>query len=124
MKIIKKAAREGYSVCMAGDNSEPGFFPPLNAAVVPSFDIPADYIDDAARQMRFNSESTTDDHAIHLVGYLEKNGNDWYLIKDSGNRARDGRAPGYFFYREDFVKLKMMNIMAHKDVAKEFIIQP
>lgn len=119
MSVIKKAVRWGYTLCIAGDNSEPGFYPPLNSAVIPSFDIPSSFIDDNARQFRFLSESTTDDHAIHLVGYLEKDGKDWYLIKDSGSKCRNGKHKGYMFYHEDFVKLKMMNIMLHKDAAKE-----
>jgi len=121
MKVIKKAVRGGYTLCIAGDNSEPGFYPPLNSAVIPTFDIPSSFIDDYARQFRFLSESTTDDHAIQMVGYLEKDGKDWYLIKDSGSKCRNGKHKGYMFYHEDFVKLKMMNIMVHKDTAKELL---
>lgn len=118
---IRKAVKEEYTLCIAGDNSESGFNPLLDCAVIPSFDIPSPYIDDAARQFRFSNESTSDDHAIHLVGYLEKDGEFWYLIKDSGNKSRNGRHKGYMFYREDFVKLKMMNIMVHKDAVKDLL---
>lgn len=119
MRLARRAVREGYSICLVGDNSEPGFYPPLNVAVVPTFDISSEYIDDSARQLRFSNESTTDDHAIHLVGYMEKDGKDWYLIKDSATQARNGIAPGYMFYHEDFVRLKMLTIMVHKDAAGE-----
>ena len=123
--LIRQAVRSGFTMCIVGDNSEPGFLQDINCAVIPDFDIPAAFINDDARQMRFENESTTDDHAIHVVGYLEKDGANWYLIKDSGNRSRNGRHPGYMFYREDFIKLKMMNIMIHKDalgeLAKRFL---
>lgn len=118
MKIIKTSIRNGYSVCMVGDNSEPGFYPQLDVAMVPTFDIPAEYIDENVRQFRFSNESTTDDHAIHLVGFLEKDGKDWYLIKDSGTKAQNGKHKGYMFYHEDFVRLKMLSILVHKDMLK------
>jgi bleomycin hydrolase len=121
IKIIKKAVREGYTVSIAGDTSEAGLYDRLNVAMVPTFDIPSDYIDEYARQFRFSNESTTDVHAIHLVGYLEKDGKDWYLIKDSGTGAQNGKIKGYFFYHEDYVKLKMLNYMVHKDIVKEIV---
>jgi bleomycin hydrolase len=113
--VIRNAVRKGFTVCIVGDNSEPGFVPAFNAAAIPSFDIPSEGIDDAARQLRFTNGNTTDDHAIHLVGYLEKSGQNWYLIKDSATRAQNAPRPGYMFYHEDFVKLKMMNLMVHRD---------
>ncbi|MDI6783155.1 MAG: C1 family peptidase [bacterium] len=121
MQIIKTAVRNGYTVCIVGDVSESGYEPQLNIVMVPTYDIPPGYIDENARQVRFSSRRTTDDHAIHLVGYLEKDGKDWYLVKDSGSSARNGKKQnqGYFFYNEDYVKLKMMNLIVHKDIIKE-----
>jgi len=118
MAIIKAAVREGYTLCIVGDNSEPGFYPLMDVAMVPSFDLPSPFIDDNARQLRFSNESTTDDHAIHLVGYLEKDGQDWYLVKDSDSKARNGRHEGYMFYHEDYVMLKMMNFLVHRDIVE------
>jgi bleomycin hydrolase len=121
MKIIKSATRKGYTVSIAGDTSECGFYPPLDVAMIPTFDLPSGNIEDDARQFRFSNESTTDVHAIHLVGYLEKNGNDWYLIKDSGTDAQNGKNKGYFFFHKDYVKLKMLNIIVHKDIVEGVI---
>ena len=118
---IKKAVREGHTVCIVGDNSESGFYAEYDAALIPTYDIPPEYIDENARQLRFSNQNTTDDHAIHIVGYLEKDRKDWYLIKDSGAKSRNGHHEGYMFYREDFVKLKMMNILLHKDVVEDII---
>ncbi|RMD99690.1 MAG: peptidase C1 [Calditrichaeota bacterium] len=117
MAILKQAVRKGYTVCLGGDVTEAGYESHAEVAMVPTFDIPAEYIDENARQFRFSNHSTTDDHGIHLVGYMEKNGKDWYLIKDSGSGSRNGKNPGYYFYHEDYIKLKMMNIMVHKDAA-------
>jgi bleomycin hydrolase len=87
-------------------------------AVVPTFDIPSAYIDEHARQFRFSHRSTSDDHAVHLVGTLEVDGQRWYLIKDSEGRARNGRHQGYMLYHEDYVKLKMMNLLLHRSLVE------
>lgn len=121
MSVLKDVVRKGYTVSIGGDVSEPGFDRSTLCAVVPEFDIPSAYINDEARQFRFSNKTTTDDHGMHLVGYLEKDGKDWYLIKDSssGSRNNDPQARefGYYFFSEDYVKLKMMDFMVHKDAV-------
>ena len=125
MDIIKKGIRNGYTMSIGGDVSEPGFSRTTQAAMIPSFDIPSAFINDDARQFRFTNETTTDDHGIHLVGYCERDGKDWYLIKDSGSGSRnnDVNAPefGYYFFHEDYVKLKMMGFTIHKDAVKDVL---
>jgi bleomycin hydrolase len=121
MNAIKSSIRSGYTVCIAGDVSEPGYEGHAGVAIVPTFDIPSEYIDGSARQFRFSNGTTGDDHGIHIVGYLEKEGKDWYLIKDSGSGSRNNPHPGYYFYSEDYVKLKMLGITVHKDAVKELL---
>jgi bleomycin hydrolase len=72
METLKKAVQNGYTVSIGGDVSEPGFDRKTQCAIVPDFDIPVAYINDDARQFRFSNKTTTDDHGVHLVGYLEK----------------------------------------------------
>jgi len=120
MFAIKDAIKNGYSISIGGDVSESGYSSTHDAAMIPSYDIPSEFIDENARQFRFSNGTTTDDHAIHLIGYkIDKNDNWWFLIKDSGSGARNGSFPGYYFYHEDFVKLKMMTFTIHKDAVKE-----
>ncbi len=121
MSVLKKAIRDGYTMSIGGDTSEPGYNSNAEVAMVPTFDIPANYIDEYARQMRFSNKTTTDDHGIHLIGYLEKDGKEWFVIKDSGAGGFDGPNKGYRFFHEDYVKLKMMDFMVHKDVLGEMI---
>ena len=125
MSAIKFAVRNGYTMMIGGDVSESGFDPWNQVAVVPSYDIPSEYIDESARLLRLLNGSTTDDHGMHLVGYLEKDGKDWYLIKDSGSGSRncgpDSKNFGFYFMHEDYVKLKMMGILVHRDVIKELL---
>ncbi|MBS1272144.1 MAG: hypothetical protein MAGBODY4_01283 [Candidatus Marinimicrobia bacterium] len=121
MAILKYATRNGYTMSIGGDVSEAGKVPEQDVFMVPTFDIPAEFINDDARQFRFSNETTTDDHGIHLIGYMEQDGKDWYLIKDSGSSARNGRFEGYYFFHEDYVRLKMMDFMVHKDAAEEIL---
>ncbi len=118
MKIIKSSLQNDYTVCVCGDISEPGYDNQTQVAIIPSFDIPYSEIDDNARQLRLKNGSTTDDHCIHFVGYYQDNGEDWFLVKDSNGGAYDGNCKGYRFFREDFVKLKMMNIMIYKEAGR------
>jgi bleomycin hydrolase len=121
MGLVRKAIRKGYTLCIGGDTSEPGYEGHAGVAVVPTFDIPSDFIDENARQFRFSNGTTGDDHGIHIVGYAEKDTKDWYLIKDSGSGSRNNTHPGYYFYHEDYVRLKIMGITVHKDVAGELL---
>lgn len=125
MSALKGAVRKGFTVSIGGDVSEPGFDRMTQCAIIPDFDIPSAYINNDAREFRFSNQTTTDDHGIHLVGYLEKDGKDWYLIKDSGSGSRNNdpnaKEFGYYFFSEDYVKLKMMDFMVHKDAVKELL---
>lgn len=123
MDIIKRAIREGYTITIGGDVSEPGKRPELDCFVVPTFDIPSEYINEDSRQFRFSNGTTTDDHGVHLIGFKDggEDGKDWYLIKDSGSSSRNGRFVGYYMFHEDYVKLKIIDYMVHKDVVGDLL---
>lgn len=118
MSLFHDAIVAGYTISLCGDVSEPGYDQYREVAVVPTFDIPSEYINEDSRQMRLSNGTTTDDHCIHVVGYHKYGDAYWYLIKDSGSGAFDGRNKGYRFYHEDYIKLKMMNYMIHVDAAR------
>ena len=95
MSIIKESVKNGYSMSIGGDVSESGYSSTHDVAMVPSYDIPSENIDENARQFRFSNGTTTDDHAIHLMGYkIDEAGDWWFLIKDSGSGSRNGNFPG------------------------------
>jgi bleomycin hydrolase len=117
-ELIKSAIKKGESMCICGDVSEPGYDSELQVAIIPTFDIPSESINDDSRQFRLKNETTTDDHCIHLVGYYEIDGVCWFLAKDSGAGSwNNSNSLGYRFLHEDFVKLKIMNVLVHKDFA-------
>jgi bleomycin hydrolase len=125
MNIVKKSVRDGYTIVIGGDVSEAGFDTYNNVALIPSFDIPSAYIDENARQFRFSNKTTTDDHGLHLVGYTVRNGKDWYLVKDSGSGSRncgkESKNFGYYFFHEDYIRLKIMDLLIHKDALKDIM---
>lgn len=120
---IASAVRAGYSIELGGDVSEPGWYGKENLAVIASFDIPQSHINADSREFRFYNRTTTDDHGVHLVGHTTIDGRDWYLIKDSGSSARHGDFDGYFFMRDDYVRLKMLCYTVHKDAVRDLLSQ-
>lgn len=122
MNIIKTSIKSGYSMAIGGDVSESGMNGELGVAMIPSYDIPSSAIDENARQFRFSNGTTTDDHGNHLIGWCEKPNGMWFLIKDSNSSSRNNpQNPGYYYYHEDYVKLKMMSFTIHKDAVKDVV---
>jgi bleomycin hydrolase len=119
--LIVKAVKAGYTVGIGGDVSEPGKLGFQDVCFIPSFDIPQQYINQDSREYRIDNKTTDDDHGIHLIGYTRYKGQDWFLIKDSGRSARWGKFDGYYFFRGDYIKLKMLTYTVHKDVLKNIL---
>lgn len=118
---IRRAVQQGYTIAIGGDVSEPGINGFEDVAIIPDFDIPAAHINQSSRELRFDNHTSEDDHGIHLVGMTQADGHDWFLIKDSGRSSRWGKFEGYYFYRDDFVKLKMLTFMVHKDAVPHLL---
>ena len=119
--VIKRAIKNGYSMVIGGDVSEPGRYGEEDIAVIVPWDLPPSAINQYSREFRFYNETSTDDHGIHLIGSTTKHGHDWFLIKDSGSSAHAGQYKGYYFFRDDFIKLKMLGITLHKDAAQDVL---
>ncbi|MBD3297044.1 MAG: peptidase C1 [candidate division Zixibacteria bacterium] len=122
-RSVKAAIEQGYSVELGGDVSEPGWYGKQDLSVVPDFDLPQEYINQDSREFRFYNRTTGDDHGVHLVGYTEIDGRDWFLIKDSGSSARWGEHDGYSFMRDDYLRLKMLCYTVHRDVLESLLTQ-
>jgi bleomycin hydrolase len=118
---LVKAVKAGSTVAIGGDVSEPGYDGWQKVAIVPSFDIPDAYINQDSREMRIYNDTSTDDHGIHLVGWMRTGGHDWFLIKDSARASRKAEPNGYLYYRDDYVKLKMLTYMVNKDFVKDVL---
>ncbi len=114
-KVLRESIQAGFTATIGGDNSEPGVDGLEDCAVVPSWDIPAKYIDQGSREFRIYNETTSDDHGIHVVGFKRIKGVDWFLIKDSNRSSRLGEYKGFYFFTGDYIRLKMLGFMVHKD---------
>jgi bleomycin hydrolase len=114
---IKEALDNGYSVAIDADISEPSYRETKTYAIIPPYDIPFALINQEAREFRFDNRATTDDHLMHIIGYRQFNGQDWYLVKDSWRTAFDVRPDGYFFFHSSYVELKVLAYLVHKDAV-------
>ena len=121
MIIFKNAIKNGYTLSFCGDVSEPGYDRYAEVGIIPTFDIPPDHINADSREFRINNNSTTDDHCMHIVGYLENKDGWWFLIKDSSSSGFDGPTKGYRYIREDYFKLKILTILVHKYGAMDVL---
>lgn len=120
-QAIITSLKNGYTLAFGGDISEPGINGDDDIAIIPTFDMHPLLIDQDSREFRFDEKTSTDDHAIHAVGFHEAEDHIWFLIKDSGKSAQKGQFPGYFMYRGDYVKLKMLTITVHKDAVSDLL---
>ncbi len=56
---------------------------------------------------------------MSIVGVATLDGRDWFLAKDSGRGSRRGKHEGYYFVRDDYVRLKVLGFTVHKDAVKD-----
>lgn len=119
--VIKTTINKGQTVSIGGDVSEPGYYGEEDICFIPSFDIPTKDINQDAREFRFYNKTSTDDHLVHLVGYKNVDGRDWFLIKDSARSSRSGQYEGYLFYRGDYIRLKILMFMVHKSAIEKYL---
>jgi bleomycin hydrolase len=117
---MKDALQAGYSLALDADISEPSYERTKRYAFIPSYDIPAKDITQEAREFRFVTEATTDDHLVHAIDYRSFGGEDWFLVKDSWRTAWEpGSSRGYMFFHGSYMKLKVLAYLVHRDAVPE-----
>ncbi len=112
---FKGALRAGFSVAVEMDNSEPCYDATGRYCFIPDFDLPLGGITQAGREVGFRNGTTTDDHAVHVVGWTDVGGEDWYLAKDSWQVAWRQGNQGDLFLHGPYVKLKVLAFIVHRD---------
>lgn len=134
--IIDRALQQGYTVAWTTDVSEKGFSWPYGIAYVPEkpFDSMSNeerntmFVKPMAekkvtaeeRQQAFDDWSTTDDHAMHIVGLAkDQHGKEYYLAKNSWGKANEFK--GYMYVTKEFVKYKTITLMLHKDALNPLL---
>ena len=87
-----------------------------------SFQGPVDEIEvtQELRQEMFDSQETTDDHGMELVGIAtDQKGNRYYKVKNSWDTNHI--YGGFFYVSEPYFLAKTMNIMVHKNAVPKSI---
>ena len=137
VKIMNHAIKSGYTVCWDGDVSDPGFSHKNALAILPykewfekdkseREELFVDYIPERSvsqedRQENYNSQITTDDHLMHIIGLsVDEHGRIYYITKNSW--ADDSNDfGGMLNMSESYIRLNTIAIMIHKDALPEDI---
>ena len=125
---IDNAIENGYTVAWDGDVSERGFSRTKGMAILPkdgspNFNEPEEEtaVTQEMRQKTFEEHSTTDDHLMHLTGIAkDKNGNKYYIVKNSWGKVGDHA--GFVYLSEPYVRLKTVAILVHKDALPQTVV--
>ena len=130
IQIIDNALENGYSVCWDGDSGRDHFLRDQGYAVIPdnrkskkeNITDPEKEkeITQEMRQKAFENFDVTDDHLMHLVGIAENQlGTKFYYTKNSWG-TDNKKYDGYWYMSENYVRLKTIAIMVHKEsIPKE-----
>ncbi len=119
MEVMYHAINSGFSVCWDGDVSEKMFSHKNGKADLLEEQIGK--VDQNLRQETFLNRKTTDDHLMHLVGLSsDSEGRTCFFTKNSWG-AESNSYGGYLHMTEDYVKLKTVAILIHKDALPKNI---
>ncbi|SCX85596.1 bleomycin hydrolase [Flavobacterium caeni] len=128
--IIDNALAKGYTIAWSTDVSEPYFSWRNGVAHVPDIDLTGitaeqkkqifdgplqeKQVTEDLRTEGLYSLSTTDDHAMQIVGLAkDQNGKEYYKVKNSWGTSNDYK--GYLYVSKAFVQLKSTGILLNKD---------
>lgn len=145
MEVIDGALAAGYTVVWASDISEKGFSHRNGVAIVPETDpeildgmerarwetmtqkekddllysfkepVQEKKITQELRQEGFDNFTTTDDHAMHIIGTArDQKGTKYYIVKNSWGTDNNPYG-GYLYASEAFVQYKTISIMVNKN---------
>ena len=133
---VNNALKNNFTISWAADVSEKGFSLKNGVAILPYkayddlskeeketlFDGPQEemQVNAEIRQLAYDNYETTDDHAMHITGKAkDKNGKEYFLVKNSwGDRENDYRN-GYLFVSENYFRYKTISVLLHKDALSK-----
>ncbi len=119
MEIMYNALNIGHTICWDGDTSEKTFTHKKGKADLPEIKIGK--VDQELRQETFLNRTTTDDHLMHIVGLSKDSaGRNCFYTKNSWG-AESNSYGGYLHMTDDYVRLKTIAILVHKDAIPENI---
>lgn len=130
-KVAYHALDNNYSIGWAADVGETGFNWKNGLALMPkksweemskeekeevwNTPVPQATITAEMRQEAYDRYETTDDHGMHITGYVkDQNGDRYFIVKNSWG-ADSNECDGYMYASEAYYLYKTMDIMIHKD---------
>lgn len=119
IELVNYSLKNGFTLLWDGDVTEYPIITDqgINFKVkkVDLFQFPNDTtITDDLRQKTFNDKTTTEDHNSHIVGIATaKNGNKYYILKDSN--GQDNFSKGFIYISENYLALKTISVIVHKE---------
>lgn len=113
MEVMYYALNNGFSIAWDGDTSEKTFTHKSGKADLPKKQIGK--VNQELRQKTFYNRTSTDDHLMHLVGLSKDadNRNCFYTKNSWGDDSN--KHGGYLHMTDDYVRLKTVGILLHKD---------
>jgi bleomycin hydrolase len=128
---VDHALKNGYTVALDCDVSEPTFSAKYGVAVIPANaqdnemilkEIkPEQTITQAMRQEGFEALTTTDDHLMHIVGTVkDQKGNTYYKVKNSwGSNPEKVANQGYIYMSKPYFQLKTISVLLNKNALSD-----
>lgn len=119
------ALQKGYSIELDCDVTEKTFSSKYGVAILPTETLKEAKnitqltteitVTPELRQQEFENYNTTDDHLMHITGYLkDQNGKIYFKVKNSWG-TKDKAHGGYIYMSETYFKMKTISILLHKE---------
>jgi bleomycin hydrolase len=118
-EAFKGALKKGYSVAVSIDTTEPSYKTTGKYCLISESELPASQLNQTQREVRFQNGQTTDDHAIHFIGWKNVGGEDWFLAKDTWKTAWQKGNEGSLLVHSSYVKIKVLAFIVHRDGVPE-----
>ncbi|HKJ79090.1 MAG TPA: C1 family peptidase, partial [Prolixibacteraceae bacterium] len=115
LEVMYYSLENGYTICWDGDTSEKTFRPKKGYANL--HEKYTGKVTQDLRQETFNDKSTTDDHLMHIVGLSKNTGGEKCFYTKNSWGKKSNKYGGYLHLSEDYVKLKTIAILVHKDAV-------
>lgn len=144
MRCLTYALEKGYTLAWDADVSNTGFSANNGLAIVPKvawqdktaseranafkFWEPQQQITQESRQKLFDSQETTDDHLMHIVGVLdEKHTGLYYVVKNSWGQISDLKGYVYAsdaYMRENSISFTLPKEAIPQDLRRRLGLEP